>query len=214
MKFLYSHEDAIDSVLKKISFTYRNLKRFCDLGCGSGHRTSLFCESGRVVMGLDHNDYRLPQHKDFIFKEEDIFTNSIKPSSFDMVLNFDVIEHLNNPEKLLKEIHKILKKDGICILSTPNKYRFFGALLIFLGLRKFPYCLNPNYVNLKNKTDHWHQKEYTAREIKNLVEKNNFRVIKVFKVFYGITSSFGIRNLFNAPFCHNLILILKKRKTF
>lgn len=213
MKFLYSHKEAVDAVLKKISFTCRNLKKFCDLGCGSGHRTSLFNENGRTVVGLDYNDFRLPQYKNFIFKKEDIFNNSLKPDSFDIILNFDVIEHLVNPEKLLKEIHKILKKDGICVLSTPNKYRFFGALLIFFGLRKFPYCLNPKNIDSKDNPDYWHQKEYMASELKSLVEKNNFQVVKVFKVFYGITSSFGFLSLFNAPFCHNLIFVLRKRQS-
>jgi 2-polyprenyl-3-methyl-5-hydroxy-6-metoxy-1,4-benzoquinol methylase len=211
MKLLYSHGEAIDTILKKISFKYKNLRSFLDLGCGDGNRTIIFNEHGRVIAGLDYNDYRSLGNKDFNFLKEDIFNNSLKPASFDIVLNFDVVEHLVNPDKLLREIHRILKKDGICILSTPNKYRIFGALLILLGLRKFPYCLNQKDENSKNNPDFWHQREYTARELRRLVEKNNFQIVKVFKVFYGITGSFGLLKLFNAPFCHNFIFVLKKR---
>jgi len=210
MKFLYSHKEAIDTILRGISFKYKNSKEFLDLGCGDGNRTNIFNEYGRVVAGLDYNDYRTSKNRNFVFFKEDIFNNSLKSASFDIVLNFDVIEHLAQPGNLLKEMHRILRKDGICVLSTPNKYRFFGALLIVLGLRKFPYCLNSKFVNSKNNPDYWHQREYTASELRKLVEKNNFKAVKIFKVFYGVTSSSGLLSLFGAPFCHNLICVLKK----
>ena len=41
--------------------------------------------------------------------------------TFDAVLSFQVIEHLNDVSKFLNEIKKVLKKNGLAIISTPNK---------------------------------------------------------------------------------------------
>ena len=39
---------------------------------------------------------------------------------FDLVTATEVIEHLENYRKILREIHQVLNNDGVCILSTPN----------------------------------------------------------------------------------------------
>lgn len=40
---------------------------------------------------------------------------------FDVVVSFETIEHLPHPKKFIKECHRVLKNNGILILSTPNK---------------------------------------------------------------------------------------------
>ena len=40
--------------------------------------------------------------------------------SFDVVFFLDVYEHLRDPVSIIEEIHRILKKDGICVITTPN----------------------------------------------------------------------------------------------
>jgi ubiquinone/menaquinone biosynthesis C-methylase UbiE len=41
-------------------------------------------------------------------------------ASFDVVFFLDVYEHLRDPLTILGEIHRILKKDGICVMTSPN----------------------------------------------------------------------------------------------
>lgn len=40
---------------------------------------------------------------------------------FDTVISFEVIEHVSSPDKFLQKVYKLLKPDGIAIISTPNK---------------------------------------------------------------------------------------------
>ncbi len=65
--------------------------------------------------------------------------------SFDSVVSFQVIEHIQDDRLFLKEIHRVLKPGGIAILTTPNR----------------PYSLSRNP---------WHIREYTAQELTNLAK--------------------------------------------
>ncbi len=69
-----------------------------------------------------------------------------KGEVFDIVLGFEVIEHLKYPKNALKEIKRVLKEKGICILSTPNK-----AYWERLGVISNPF----------------HIKEYSYQELKD-----------------------------------------------
>lgn len=46
-----------------------------------------------------------------------------KDSTFDTYCSFEVLEHINDPERFFREAHRILKKNGVCITSMPFLYR-------------------------------------------------------------------------------------------
>jgi 2-polyprenyl-3-methyl-5-hydroxy-6-metoxy-1,4-benzoquinol methylase len=205
-----THFDSVAGTLKRISWGYRDRKEFCDLGCGRGERTVLFKEDGRRIIGIDYDDPNSKYFKEFDFKKENIFKNSLLPESFDIVFSYDVIEHLDHPEKLIEESYRLLRKKGVCVIATPNKYRLFGFILIMLGKRKFPFCLDE-----KRKDEYpefWHLREYTSGELKKILQDNGFQVRKVYKLFYGKPSSWGIRSLFGLPFYHNIIVVAEKKQ--
>lgn len=67
-------------------------------------------------------------------------------SSFDAVISFQVIEHIEDDELFLKEIHRVLRPGGTALVTTPNR----------------PMSLSRNP---------WHVREYTAEELKALASK-------------------------------------------
>lgn len=209
MKILYTSQQAIDDTLKEISNTYQEYKKFCDLGCGRGERTLFFNEFGRDVTGVDYIDYQMPSYGQFNFINGNLLNNNFSAGSFDMILCFDVIEHLEEPEKLLTEIYRLLRKGGICVLSTPNRYRLGNFPLVLLGIRKYPYCLDAKN-HSADYPEYWHLREYTTAELKSLAKKLNFKVKKVYKAFYGLVGFLGFKSFLNLPFGQNLILIIEK----
>jgi SAM-dependent methyltransferase len=73
-----------------------------------------------------------------------------KSASFDLVVSLDYLEHLENDDTCLEEIHRILKKDGRLILATPRTGKFLvlhklrsalGLSMEFYGHKREGYSL-------------------------------------------------------------------------
>lgn len=95
----------------------------------------------------------------------------INDDSIDIVLCFDLIEHIEEDGKLVKEISRVLKKGGKVILTTPMQK---GITFPTLSSEK------SETVNL----DWGHmRKGYSLESIKGLFENNNLAVVKINKYF-------------------------------
>ena len=118
-----------------------------DIGSGEGGTSFFFSQSNNVV-SYDFSLFRLKlqRQRDQNFsiingKAEYLpFLNS----SFELILLQDVIEHVKEKVLLVKEVKRVLKKDGFIYISTPNKLSLFNILsdphwgLPFLSLFKRP----------------------------------------------------------------------------
>lgn len=98
------------STLAEISTQYKHLKKVYDVGCGDGFRASHFNRYNRELYLVDLQDCRLPQYKKFKYTQGDFFKVEHPKGFFDIILTVDLIEHLEQPEKFLKRIHKLLSK--------------------------------------------------------------------------------------------------------
>ncbi|MBU1086241.1 MAG: class I SAM-dependent methyltransferase [Candidatus Omnitrophica bacterium] len=206
-----NHSDCIKNTLKNISSKYKEKKIFLDIGCGSGERTTIFDEFNRKIYGVDNLDWRDIIHsKNIDFKKENFLKTGLSypDDKFDIVFSFDVIEHIDDAESLVRNAFRVLKKNGVFILGTPNRYRLFGAILISLGFRKFPYHPDINTKDLDPFAAHIH--EYTVLELRQLLEQCGFKVNKIHRKFYGLTGGYGIDSCGEVPFFHNIIIVAIK----
>jgi 2-polyprenyl-3-methyl-5-hydroxy-6-metoxy-1,4-benzoquinol methylase len=98
-----------------------------DAGCGEGIGSYIFSEKAKFVFGFDIDEecIRLAKEK---YKRDNLcfLTGSIheipfKEGTFDLVVCLEVIEHVEEQEKAIHEMKRVLKKDGMLIISTPNK---------------------------------------------------------------------------------------------
>ncbi len=95
----------------------------------------------------------------------------IKTNQADVVLCLDIIEHIKEDHKLIKEISRVLKGDGKVILTTPMQD---GVSFPFLGKEKIE--------TIERNWEHVH-KGYSLEDIKKLFENNNLVIEKTSKCF-------------------------------
>ena len=106
--------------LKKISIL--------DVGCGGGLLSEPMRKLGAEVVGIDASEKNIQVAKlhkkknnleiDYLCTSPENFTKKIK---FDVVLNMEIVEHVEDVDFFLKSSAKLLKKDGIMFVATLNK---------------------------------------------------------------------------------------------
>jgi 2-polyprenyl-3-methyl-5-hydroxy-6-metoxy-1,4-benzoquinol methylase len=99
--------------------------RVLDAGCGSGYGTAALSSNGRQVTGVDRSAdavaHALGEHGGCAhFVRTDVCALPFSNDSFDAVTCFEVIEHVDSPVDLIKELTRVLRPDGVLHISTPN----------------------------------------------------------------------------------------------
>lgn len=102
-------------------------KRVLDAACGSGYGSALLAENATAVLGVDiakeaveyaRLHYGSPKVR---FAQADCAALPSASAQFDLVVAFEIIEHLKNPEAFLAELKRVLQPSGLLLLSTPNR---------------------------------------------------------------------------------------------
>tara|TARA_B000000557_G_C20765069_1_gene439086 strand:- start:403 stop:1098 length:696 start_codon:yes stop_codon:yes gene_type:complete len=119
------------------NFNLLNLKKvksFADIGCGNGrHLKSLSSKLHTCnLIGVDHSCEEISKlnseftnnicknQNSYKFVEGDIRDLNIDSSSQDLVICSEVLEHVPNFEKVLQECKRILKPNGVLLISVPS----------------------------------------------------------------------------------------------
>jgi SAM-dependent methyltransferase len=106
-------------------------RRVLDLGSGEGFGAALLAESASCVVGIDVDEatvqhsqanYAAPSLEFRVGTATDLADFETK--SFDVVVAFEMIEHVAEHERVLSEIARVLADDGLLIMSTPERYAY------------------------------------------------------------------------------------------
>ncbi len=136
-----------------------------DIGCGRGFFLNRMKQSGWSAFGVELNEQMAAQAKEKLGL--DIFSGTLRETrfpdgSFDAVNLRHVLEHLLSPYQALTHIHRLLKQDGIIVITVPNfegfQRKIFGRYyLAVAGI--------------------FHISQFTPRSLKSLLERAGYRVI-------------------------------------
>lgn len=110
-----------------------------DAGCGTGHHVRYLLERGaKHIVGMDVSSRMLEiarkkfrEHDNVEFYRSDILKFEY-PKKFDKIISIGVLDHMKDPSPYLAFFHRHLKKNGILIISFPNK-SFFGKIYTALS---------------------------------------------------------------------------------
>ncbi len=111
-----------------------------DIGCSSGNFGAALIEyKSCVVDGLDYNPQDVKAARKILRQawvsdiEKDDLKKAVKGRKYDAIIMADVIEHLVNPVKALKEMKKLLKPNGFLAFSVPNMAHTWVRLNLLKG---------------------------------------------------------------------------------
>lgn len=139
----------------------------CDLGCGDGSSLRFLSSRIKEGYGLDKN-IRESKENNLYFLSQDITSPlPFEDNKFDIILSLAVLEHLDSFGSLIKEAKRVLKNNGLFILTTPTPAS--KTLLEFLAFKL-------KIISEKEIRDHKHY--YTKEELINLF-KDNFQILKI-----------------------------------
>lgn len=103
--------------------------KLLDVGCGDGVLLFLLQKKyGNAIelYGVDSSKEALAIAQQKIpsahLSQNEVYQTDFPNESFDIVLSSDVIEHVCHPEKMLAEIQRVAKKNGVIIVGTPIKF--------------------------------------------------------------------------------------------
>ena len=120
-----------------------------EIGCGWGRGLELLTQAAGQYTGIDKNEALIGSLQREYPQSTFIAVNipplsSFADNTFDFIVTFQVIEHIDNDDLFVKEAHRVLKPGGKLLLTTVNK--------------TFSLTRNP-----------WHVREYVADELRALV---------------------------------------------
>ncbi|MBT5471317.1 MAG: class I SAM-dependent methyltransferase [Nitrospina sp.] len=148
--------------------------RILDIGCGRGLFLNLMKKDGWLVAGQEFDEKSASYAVDNY--GIDVHTGSLQgkfeSESFDVVNINHVLEHLENPEKIIAECNRILKRGGLLVIAVPN----IDSLQAKFGERKWFQLDIP-----------CHLYHFSSSSIVKLIESNFFKVdlVRHFKLEYN-----------------------------
>ncbi len=112
--------------------THRDSGTLLDIGSGTGYFASFMQQKGWKVTGIELNEqarnYSVTRFGIKALAPEEV--RDISDRSVDCITFWHVLEHLHEPAMWMKEVNRILKDDGKCIIALPNldsaDARWFG----------------------------------------------------------------------------------------
>ena len=125
-EFLHLYQEHMVRYMFATQLTKK--KRVLDLGCGCGYGSYYVAKKGAsTVIGVDRSDEAIEFSRrrfaanNLTFLLADARNLPFSSMRFDVVTAFELIEHIKDYSEMLKEAKRLLTRNGILVLSTPNK---------------------------------------------------------------------------------------------
>lgn len=147
-----------------------------DAACGTGYGSNMIAEVANMVYGVDISHEAIEyatntfcELKNVKYVQADIMKLPFNDEMFDAVVSFETIEHVGEKiqNKFLEEIRRVLKPDGILVMSTPNKEIYT--------------------VRAGNAATEWHVKEFFEDEFDRFL-RSKFRNVKYYQQYISKAS--------------------------
>jgi SAM-dependent methyltransferase len=140
-----------------------------EAGCGEGYGADVIAGVARRVIGLDYDEATVAhvraRYPRVDMRHGNLASLPLADESVDVIVNFQVIEHLWDQSQFVAECLRVLRPGGVLLMSTPNRITFSPG-------RDTP--INP-----------FHTRELNAAELTELLIGGGFSLEAMLGVFHG-----------------------------
>ncbi len=200
----------IEKVIKFIKKYFSEAKGLNILDCGisRGGVSDKLSKEGVNCFGIDINPRELEGIK---IIQADL--NKGIPEfgiKFDVIFAGEVIEHLYDDRKFMRECRSLLNNGGLLIITVPNLVSFFNRFLMFFGVMPLTAFAAAEF--------HYHV--YTRRKLKKMLKEEKFEVIKATSSYWPVNiftkipifgKLFGFLGTVFPTFGNQLIIFARKK---
>ena len=191
-------KDKTNIVKTKMVKKYLKAKsKILILGCGPCFEGRELKKDGHYIVGVDIEDKFAKMYKTNLdkFQKADVSKKlKFKSKSFDAIIAFELIEHIGFVDDFISECNRILKNNGLFILSTPSQSYWKDRIKLLTGkdiLSDFhPRTFTPNTLEMKLK------KLFTIK-----------RMMGVGKLGFALSTRFPLLSL-----CGDFVVVSEKRQ--
>lgn len=137
--------------------------KLLDIGAATGFFIAIAKKRGFDVTGIELSDFaaRKGRENGLNVITGDLLDINFEPGSFDIVTMFDVLEHVPDPKKLIKEVSRILKPNGLIIINTPDAESLWAKIL---G-KRWQLIMPPEHINY-----------FSPQNLSNYLKNNGYEV--------------------------------------
>lgn len=152
-----------------LAFRYREKKipKVLDIGCAEGRLLKAFHEIGCQCWGIEHKDYpksRFLCSESITYIQRDMELVDLPDKSFDLIFLWHVLEHMDNPDVVIRKAANLLAEGGALVLAVPN----FSSLEAEIFKQSWFHLDVP-----------WHKYHFTKKALKYLVKKNDLQIVTI-----------------------------------
>jgi 2-polyprenyl-3-methyl-5-hydroxy-6-metoxy-1,4-benzoquinol methylase len=204
-------KDILSKNIKRFLNDIKYIKKYCksgeilEIGSAPYHLTYALSKLDYSVIGIDIDPSRFEkfikeQNLNIIKHDIENYNLPFNDNEFQFVIFNEIFEHLRiDPISTLREINRILKPNGILMLTTPNLYSIQNIVRFFRG-RGFD---NPyKQFEQLHKIGHMgHVRLYSVKQVNEFLNNTGFEVIETNKISYvPLTGLYAPLNLIRSIF--------------
>ena len=192
------------NIIKILSHYYgaKKLKtvNVLDVGASSGIIDSFISDYVKSLVGIDidkgaiSHAKQIFKKKNLLFKNDDALNLSFTNNSFDIVICTHVYEHVENPDKLFKEIYRVLKPNGICYLAAVNALWPIEPHHYLPFLSYLPKNVANIYLRLFTGKKYYYETLFTYWRLKEMVINLDFGISDYTPLVLSTPKKFGFKH--------------------